>query len=357
MKIAILSSCLAVLCLVISAPAQTPAPHEKPAQAEESAALHAAAHAFSTELRREPIRGLPTPEQLQRLSPHLTPELASLLRRAAVIQEQQIRRHPDDKPAWIEGDLFSSLFEGVTSWKLGEVFSAPTVDATVEVIQTFSEATAEPVTWTDTLVLKKRGQQWLLDDIRMGGDWAFQTGTTLRGQLPGGGREEGDHTSLDDRWQIKFIREGDVTEGVMISSMEPSAKPFRLLGGEDDPLSCPMPTWVVWSPEDNLIAVRLGESPRFTSTRLYRRVGKAWVRVPLPELYAKERKTLVQHGFKERDRLIDAVRWQDANTLVLEYFGSYDKGDEGDGFHQFVAVRIDAKGNAKVIESVDVPGR
>ncbi len=357
MKLTALSSCLAVFGLIIPVGAQTPDAHEQTDLTEERAAISAAAHAFSTELRREPTRGLPTPEQMQRLSPHLTPELASLLKRAAVVQAQQIRRHPDEKPDWIEGDLFSSLYEGVSTWKLGEVFSAPTVEATVQVIQTYSEPTAEPVTWTDTLVLIKRGQQWLLDDIRMGGDWEFQTGATLRGQLPGGSREEDDHTSLDERWQVKFLRDGDTTEGIMISSAEPSAQPFRLVGGADDPLTCPMPTWVVWSPEDNLIAVRLGESPRFTSTRLYRQVGKAWVRVPLPELYEKERKTLARHGFKERDRLIDAVCWQDANTLVLEYFGGYDKGDEGDGFHKFVAVRIDPKGRAKVIESVDVPGR
>lgn len=356
MHITALRSCFVLLCLVMPARAQTTAPHEKPAPSEEKAALLAAAQAFSTELRQELVRGLPSPQQLQRLSPLITPELASLIERARVLQQRQISAHPDEKPAWIEGDLFSSLFEGVTSWKLGEVFHAPTVDATVKVIQTYSAPNPEPVTWTDTFVFKQRDGKWLLDDIRMGGDWAFKSGASLRSQLPGGGRDVEDHTSLDERWQVAFTRDGDTTERVTVQPADKSAPPLPLFGGDGAEEVCSAPTWVVWSPNDDMIALRLGDGPRSSRTLLYRLVGKTWTPLPLPDPYARERKTLLSHGFRERDCIIDAVRWQSPDTLVLEYFGSYEKGDEGDGFHKFVSVRIDPAGKAKIIGAVDVPG-
>jgi len=246
MKTRTLTPTLALLFVAAGANAQSPSPHENTVLTTERNAIRSAAQTFCTELRREPIQGLPTDAQLQRLSPLITPELTAIFKRARILQQEQMTRHPDEKPYWIEGDLFSSLVEGVTSWKLGEVFSAPTVDATVKVIQTYSEPNPDPVTWTDTLVFKRRGGAWLLDDIRMGGDWAFRSGSSLRSQLPGGAQEHEDHSSLNERWQVKF-------------------------------------------------------------------------------------------------------------TLVVKYFGSFEKGDEGDGFHKLVSVRIDSNGSAKVIEAVDAP--
>ncbi len=323
--------------------------------AAERDAIRAAAAAFCAELRREPIRGLPDDAQLQRLSPHLTPEIVSLFQRARVLQQESIRKHPDEKPYWIEGDLFSSLFEGVTSWELGEVFSAPTVDATVKVRQTYTEPGQEPVTWTDTLVFKQRDRRWLLDNILMGGDWAFKSGSSLRGILPGGGREHENHPSLDERWNVQFTRDGEEVTRVTIQHADKSSEPVTLFGHEnDDP--CPMPAWIVWGPDCDKIALRLGDGPRFTRTLIFRLDGGAWKPVAMPEFYPKEKATMLSHGFRERDRLVDAEHWQDAGTLVVKYFGSFEKEDEGDGWHQFISVRVDANGKAVVTGSVDVPG-
>jgi hypothetical protein len=264
------------------------------------------------------------------------------------------RRHPDDKPYWIEGDLFSSSFEGVTSWELGEVFSAPTVDATVRVKRTYELPNEKPVSWTDTLVFKKRGQHWLLDDIHMGGEWDFKSGSSLRSILPGGGKDYQDHPSLDERWFVRFSRDGDEVTRVTIEPIDKSSGPITLYGHKTDE-SCPMPTWVVWGPNGDMIALRLGDGPRFTRTLIFRLVGSTWKPVAMPEFYPKEKKTMASNGFEERDCLIDAEHWQDASTLVLKYFSSFDKGDEGDGYHKFVSVRIDSEGKARVIAAVDVP--
>ncbi|HCN30100.1 MAG TPA: hypothetical protein DIT64_15445 [Verrucomicrobiales bacterium] len=346
---------LFILAISSSLAGHLTAAEEKSTLAAERAAIREAASAFCAGLHRERISGLPSEAQLQRLSPLLTPELVSLFQRARVLQQEQMRRHPDEKPYWIEGDLFSSMFEGVTSREIGGVFSAPTVDATVQVRQTHVSQGLPPVSWTDTLVFKRRGQGWLLDDIRMGGDWAFKSGSSLRAILPGGGRDYEDHTTLDERWKVRFTRDGEEVTRVTIQPEDDSSEPFILFGG-DGGETCPMPVWVVWGPDGDKLALRLGDSPRFTRTLIFRLVDGAWKPVAMPEFHPREKVTLQGHGFEERDRLVDAEHWQDAGTLVVKYFGSFAKGDEGDGWHQFVSVRIDAQGRAEVVGFLDVPG-
>lgn len=345
---------IALTLALASASAQPPATDEKSSLTQQQAAIRKAANAFCTELRREPILGLPTHAQLQRLSPHLTPELHDLIKVAQAIQQEQIRKHPDEKPYWIEDDLFSSLSEGVTSWELGDVFNAPTVDATVEVKQTYTEPNQKPVTWTDKLVFKQRDQRWLLDDVRMGGDWLSDSGSSLRTTLPGGGKESRDHDSLNERWQIKFTGEDEHVTRITLQPTDKSSEPVTLFGDGDNDV-CIMPTWVVWSPNSDKLAIRLGDGHRYTRTLIFRLVGKSWLPVEMPEFYPEEKKTMLSHGFRERYCLIDAEHWQDADTLVVKYFGSFEKGDEGDGYHEFISVRIDAKGKATVIGAVDVP--
>jgi hypothetical protein len=44
-----------------------------------------------------------------------------------------------------------------------------------------------------------------------------------------------------------------------------------------------------------------------------------------------------------------------AQTLVVRFFTSYTKGDEGDGFSKLVSVRVEPSGQAKVVGAVDTP--
>jgi hypothetical protein len=346
---------LGLACHPAAPAAELTLAEENAARARESEEIRDAATAFCTELRRERVEGLPSVGQMKRLAPLVTPELNDLIERARALQEEQIRKYPDEKPSWIEGDLFSSSFEGVSDWKTGEVLNAPMADATVKVSQSYRDPGEKPVLWTDTLVFRKRGQGWLLDDILMGGEWAFKSGASLRSTLPGGGKEGQDHDSLDERWHVAFTREGDVVTRITIAPTDKSAPPVTLFGDKEGE-TCPKPTWVVWGPGCDMLALRLGESPRFTRTLVFRHVSSRWQPVALPAFYPKERATMVENGFRECDRLLDAERWEDANTLVVRYFGSYTNDDDGDGFYKDVSVRIDAEGKATVVGSVDVPG-
>lgn len=357
MKPAIFIFCVSLLNLACQAgtPGKPPSLAEEHAHLEkESEALRATASAFCTELRRERIEGLPTDAQLLRLSPFLTRELGDSIKRARALQDKDQPAQPEEKPEGIEGDIFSSLFEGVTSWGLDDVLNAPGADGTVKVRQSYAEPGQEVVKWTDVLVFKRRDQQWLLNDVLMGGKWQFKSGKSLRSRLPGGLMESQDHDSPDGAWHVKFESEDGSLNRVVITSKNGSPKPFVLFGNRPD-LQCTFPSWLIWSQDCRMLALRPGDNVRFTDTHVFRLSDNKWLPVELPKFYAKERKILADNQFRERQSMNDAEYWQDSSTLVIHYFGLFTKADEGDGFDKMISVRFDKKGSARIVDAVDAP--
>lgn len=341
-----------LLLSLVSLTALTSQAEEK--KSDPFAAVREAAKKFYTELRAEVIQGLPDDGQFKRLQPLITPELASLFPRAKAIQKRQMKEHPDDKPHWIEGDLFSSSFEGVTKWEIGSAFSAPECYGTVKVNLTYAEAGQKAVTWTDTLLFKEREGKWLLDDIRMGGEWAFKSGASLRHSLPGGGKDGQDHESLDERWKVSFKREGDTVTKITIAPAKDGAKAQVLFGSNGEKSS--KPAWLVWSPDCDMIALSVGDDDMHTRTIIHRLVGDTWQPVKLPPFYPEERKTCLSNGFRQTDDLTNAEHWRDSRTLVVWHFASFTNGSDSDGWSKYLSVRVDERGSASMVEEFDTPG-
>lgn len=144
----------------------------------------AAAKAFSAELRERKVDGLPTGANWNALEPRVTAELAAAIRNAQAEQSQFRTKHPDEKPPWIEGDMFGSLFEGPQKFTIGE--ARVTGDkAEVPVECSYTEG-GSPTKWTDTLLMRKTPKGWQIDDVRYGGKWDFAAKGTLRHSLAGG---------------------------------------------------------------------------------------------------------------------------------------------------------------------------
>lgn len=132
------------------------------------------------------IDGLPDDAQMQALAPLLAPELREAFEAARAWQRGEIERMQregsEDKPPFVEGDLFSSLFEGAQSARA--VSAQPDQDRIVVTLDRSYGEGADRVQWQDRAVLKRVGDAYLLDDIEYGGDWTFQAGTsTLRKTL------------------------------------------------------------------------------------------------------------------------------------------------------------------------------
>jgi len=115
------------------------------------------------------------------LSPLITSDLKELLVSAREIQAKYIREHPDEKPPWADGDLFSSLFEGAQSFRIGRAsHRGETAEVPVQLAYREGGSTTR---WSDVLVLVRNGNRWLVSDILLKGEWAFKSGDSLRSIL------------------------------------------------------------------------------------------------------------------------------------------------------------------------------
>lgn len=115
--------------------------------------------------------GIPDAESLAKYAPYLSPALAGLLRRGEDA-EASFAKANKDAPPLIEGDLFTSLFEGATAYKL-EPCQVAGDKANCRVDLVHDESGQKPVAWSDTAILVKTGSGWALDDIVYGGTWPF----------------------------------------------------------------------------------------------------------------------------------------------------------------------------------------
>lgn len=123
------------------------------------------------------ISGAPSPSELEAIAPYLSAELQVLLRKAREQSDLERAQSPGEKPSFADGDLFSSLFEGPTTFEvIGD--SAEEGIHRVPVRLTYA-ATPQAVTWTDYVIVKSEGGHWVVADIHYGGDWDF----ALKGRL------------------------------------------------------------------------------------------------------------------------------------------------------------------------------
>jgi len=129
--------------------------------------------------------GAPTPQQLQGMAPFLSQHLQALLERAWQKREKDAARAPDEKPAFAEGDLFSSLFEGPSAF---EILSTETLvhEYAVTVRFVYQTAANEKTVWKDTVRLANKQGRLVIVDVEYGGDWPFAAQGTLVSALDEG---------------------------------------------------------------------------------------------------------------------------------------------------------------------------
>jgi hypothetical protein len=140
--------------------------------------------AFYSFQTRTPIAGAPTVSELNKIRPWLTPRLWTGLDRARREREAFIKKYgSSEKPPWCEGDLFSSTFEGATSFEIagGDIQSD---SALVQVLFTYRGPDKVPHRWADRVRLRLVNRQWLIDDILYDLPAAFGNTGTLRANLP-----------------------------------------------------------------------------------------------------------------------------------------------------------------------------
>jgi hypothetical protein len=120
-----------------------------------------------------PSDGVPATNALTRYQPYLSPGLGRLLA-DAVAAEARFAGKYKDSPPLIEGDLFTSNFEGATSYSIRKCEAQGTAArCAVDLAYVPTDGKNKPITWTDRVYLVRTNAGWRVDDIGYGATWAF----------------------------------------------------------------------------------------------------------------------------------------------------------------------------------------
>lgn len=123
-------------------------------------------------LKTKPI-GLPTQEQQQAMAPYLSMRLLGLIDEARSYQETFKRQNSDEKPPWVDGCLFASLFEGPTRFKVSNVVANSDGTSTVKVHFWHETSDGQISDWEDAVMVRKEGERFVIDDFLMSGAGPF----------------------------------------------------------------------------------------------------------------------------------------------------------------------------------------
>jgi len=120
--------------------------------------------------------GIPDATGRVRYAPVLSPRLNKQMTAAAAAQARLTAKVKNAVPPMLEGDIFSSLFEGATAWKVGACQTNGKT-ARCPVALTYapppSQKASKPANWNDTIVLENTPQGWKVDDVLYDAGFAF----------------------------------------------------------------------------------------------------------------------------------------------------------------------------------------
>lgn len=154
-----------------------------PAAAQDgAAALVRASTDFYTVALALKHGGIPDKKERAKLKPLISPELSRLLADGARAETDYARNTKGEAPPLLEGDLFVSLFEGASRFRIGtcEVHGGA---GQCPVALTYLQDDEKPKHWTDTVLLIATPDGWRVDDIDYGGTWPFSNTGTLKENL------------------------------------------------------------------------------------------------------------------------------------------------------------------------------
>jgi hypothetical protein len=146
-------------------------------------------HFYSTYL---PDRqgGLPSGRQLERLRPFLSDNLNLLIVAALRYQERFIASHPDEpqptgppvihKPPFVDGDYFSSMFEGPKFSEIARTEPGPNGSWQVHVHFWYDRALPG---WEDVIVVTDQRGRHVIDDVLFSGAGPFNPSGRLSDRL------------------------------------------------------------------------------------------------------------------------------------------------------------------------------
>lgn len=146
-----------------------------PVAADDAEAMAVAKGFYAVYATFHPSDGIPDAKTRARLDPFISPALDALLTDGEAADRRFAAATRHVSPPLIEGDLFTSNFEGATSYQV-EPCDVAAGTARCPVALVYRGGTGKdtkPLNWTDTLYLVRTAEGWRVDDIGYGGSWDF----------------------------------------------------------------------------------------------------------------------------------------------------------------------------------------
>ncbi|MEW6146208.1 MAG: DUF3828 domain-containing protein [Thermodesulfobacteriota bacterium] len=128
-------------------------------------------------------RGIPTAKDLAEYKPYITPELAALLKSADDAEIKYKAATKGEVPPLVEGDIFTSLFEGADSFKVISCDEKGEKASCALEFKNTNPGDGKTFTWKDGVTLVKDKSGWLVSDIEYKGEWDFAVKGSLTGLL------------------------------------------------------------------------------------------------------------------------------------------------------------------------------
>jgi hypothetical protein len=140
-----------------------------------------------------PSDGIPDQKGRAKYEPFISLRLDKLLADGNSA-EVSFAKANKNSPPLIEGDLFTSNFEGATAFKVGTCAADGSIGhcaATLTYDDRGQQPNDKPITWTDTVYLVATPSGWRVDDIGYGATWAFgnkgRLSDTVKGAIANSG--------------------------------------------------------------------------------------------------------------------------------------------------------------------------
>jgi len=131
-----------------------------------------------------PSDGIPDAKQRAKLEPFISPALDKLLIDGEAAQAHFASVTKNMSPPLIEGDLFTSNFEGATTYHVGAcTTSREAAHCAVSFVYSGGKKDEKPANWMDTVYLLRTANGWRVDDIGYGATWAFGNKGRLKATL------------------------------------------------------------------------------------------------------------------------------------------------------------------------------
>jgi hypothetical protein len=138
------------------------------AQTDSQELAKAADGFYGAYMTLHPSDGIPDKATRAKFAPFVSAALDELFVEGDAAEGRYRTATKNQAPPLVEGDLFTSNFEGATAYKIGSCAS-DAKGGHCTVAFTYDDKKVRPLSWTDTIYLVRTAQGWRVGDIAYGG--------------------------------------------------------------------------------------------------------------------------------------------------------------------------------------------